>query len=285
MKDWNSETIRDLLIEAGRIALHHFNTPETQHKEDFSLVTVADHAVEAFLTDGLTDGDDAAVLGEETWADSRGRTVESILTGVTWIVDPIDGTSSYANRLPTWGISLGRMEEARLKDGALFLPRTGEMFITDGADVLYGQESRDPDAWSFEDLSALPPEDRPYTRTGMVSLPHEVAKGGRFDGTNPLQANGSAVYSMANLVLGSYLAYIARIRLWDVAGAVPILRRLRFHIQYGDGRELGDTVTDRDWHLDRGKKNLWKTRGPWYIASSQETVDYLKAHYHPDPRL
>ncbi|TVR65713.1 MAG: hypothetical protein EA427_17530 [Spirochaetaceae bacterium] len=284
MKEWQPETIRDLLLEAGRIALHHYQSPRTERKPDRSLVTVADHAIEAFLAERLPAGNDSTLLGEETVGIADEATIRSVRSGITWIVDPIDGTSSYANQLPTWGISLGRMEAGRFTDGALFLPRTGDLFLTSGKDVLYAQESRDPDSWRFDELSVLQVEERPYSPIGMVSLPHEVAKGGRFEGVNPLQANGSAVYSLANLVLGSYIAYIARIKLWDVAGAVPILKRLGFHIQYEDGRELGETVSERDWFLDPEEPRLWKSTGPWYIAGSQDTVDYLREHYHPDPR-
>jgi 3'-phosphoadenosine 5'-phosphosulfate (PAPS) 3'-phosphatase len=49
MIDWQVPVVRDLLLEAGRIALTHFESPQTEHKADQSLVTVADTAVEEHL--------------------------------------------------------------------------------------------------------------------------------------------------------------------------------------------------------------------------------------------
>lgn len=282
MINWKRETIVELIMKAGHIALDHFENPAAEQKPDQSLVTAADHAVEAFLGNHLLDGADATLLGEETVGVTDQQTIDSVLKGVTWIVDPIDGTASYANRLPTWGISLSRMEDGFLTDGALFLPRAGVLLVTDGDQVLYGEEASGPSQWSFRNLSPVSVTERPYTPMGMISLPREAARRGRFLGVNPLQANGSAVYTLAHLVLGSYLAYVARIRLWDVAGAIPILRRLRFLVQFPDGRSLHDTITERDWVLKPGDPRSWKSNGPLYIAGSQDTVDYLRAHYHRD---
>lgn len=283
MKTWDITEIIELVLEAGRIALHHFESPQTVQKPDRSLVTVADNAIEEFLTGHLAPDTETGVslLGEETVGVATAATIKNALSGLTWVVDPIDGTSSYANRLPTWGISLGRMEAGRITDGVLFLPRTGDLLITDGPAVLYQQGSRNPAAWRFDDLRPLEVPDRPYDPTGMVSLPHEIAQGGRFDGANPLQASGSAVYSVAQLVLGGYLAYVARIKLWDMAGSVPILRRLGFLIQFPNGRELGDVVTDQDWVLDPIDPRIWRSSEVWFIARNQDTIDYIRTHYHP----
>ncbi len=272
------------MLDAGRIALEHFTEPQTEHKPDNSLVTVADHAVEEFLTQKLVRDEPqdrtVTLVGEETVGVADEETIHATLNGVTWVVDPIDGTASYANKLPTWGVSLGRLEDGRFTDGALFLPRTGDLFITDGSDVLYEENPRDPGRWRFEALKALNIPERPYNPMGMLSFPHEIAYGGRYTGSNPFQANGSAVYSMAQLILGGYLAYVARIKLWDVAGSIPLLQRLGFLVQYPDGHLLGDSVTERDWVLEPGNHRIWRSRGTWMIARNRDTLEHLRDHYH-----
>jgi myo-inositol-1(or 4)-monophosphatase len=220
------------------------------------------------------------MLGEESADAWTQAGVDAALRGTTWIVDPIDGTAPYANQLPTWGVSVGLMEGGRLTNGALFLPRTGEMFITSGDTVLFHRGARNPEYWSFS-LDALPQNDRSYTSTGMVSLPQEIRHGGRFGGRNPIQSNGSAVYSVAKLIRGSYLCYIARIKLWDLAGSIPILDRLGFRMVFDDGHELSPEVSSRDWVLDAASPRLWKSAGLVFLAPDDETVTYMREHYQP----
>jgi myo-inositol-1(or 4)-monophosphatase len=280
MTDWNVHTIRDLLIEAGRIALHHYATPGTEHKHDASLVTVADHAVEAFLTGALVGDDDGALLiGEESVGGTTQAEVDAALTGTTWVVDPIDGTAPYANRLPTWGISIGLLRSGAYAEGALFLPRTGEIFITSGDDILFEESSADPDTWRFDNLSPMNRTPVPYVSTAMVSLPHEIVRSGRFSGRNPMQSIGSAVFSIAKLVQGSYVGCVTGLKLWDIAGAAPILRRMGHRIEFRDRRPLGDRVTDTDWITDASRRDLWKCRGNLFIAGTEEAMAYIHAHY------
>ncbi|SIQ57060.1 fructose-1,6-bisphosphatase [Alkalispirochaeta americana] len=286
---WKVEEIRDLMLEAGRIALSHFEAPETEHKADQSLVTAADREIEQFFTErlvapqknttsrGIAAG--ATLLGEETWEKLDQPTREKLFQGATWVVDPIDGTAPYANHLPSWGISLGLLLEGRFAEGAIFLPCTGELFLTRDGHVLYEQGPRDPQRWTFENLQPLETPERPYRPGGMVALPHEIARTTRFPGPNPIQVNGCAVYSLTNLFLGNYLAYIAKIRLWDVAGAIPMLRNLGFLVQFSDGRELSSSVTDQDWVLDPRDRNLWKSRGRLYTARSPETLEKIRQIY------
>ena len=89
--------------EAGLLALHHFRNRdslkwETKGPQDW--VSQADRAVEEQIRERLLklfpeDG----FLGEESGKhkiDSRG----------IWVVDPIDGTSSFLKRMPTWCVSI-----------------------------------------------------------------------------------------------------------------------------------------------------------------------------------
>ncbi|MFP4211889.1 MAG: inositol monophosphatase family protein [Alkalispirochaeta sp.] len=283
MTDWNVPEIRDLLVEAGKIALQYFHAPETVHKHDTSLVTAGDHAVEAFLTEALAPGTDGTFfIGEESVGGTSQEEVDAALAGRTWVVDPIDGTAPYANRLPNWGISIGLLDAGRFAEGALFLPRSGELFITSGDSVLYQETSSRPDTWIFDDLTALPRTDHPYVSTGMISLPREVIRNGRFTGKNPIQSVGSAVWVIAKLIQGSYIGVITGLKLWDMAGSAPILSRMGFIVEYADGHRLGEKVLPTDWITDASNPRLWKCRGNLFIAQSEETLRFLHKHYRSD---
>ena len=78
------------------------------HKSsDFDLLTVADTACERRLVELIEQafpGD--LILAEEG---SGSATSESGEDRFLWILDPIDGTTNFANRLPSWAISVGLM--------------------------------------------------------------------------------------------------------------------------------------------------------------------------------
>lgn len=50
-------------------------------------------------------------------------------SSVTWVVDPIDGTSNFANGLPTYGIMIGVLEDNKPIAGGIALPYFDETYI------------------------------------------------------------------------------------------------------------------------------------------------------------
>ncbi|WP_067197583.1 inositol monophosphatase family protein [Microbacterium sp. XT11] len=92
------------------------------------IVTDADREVEELIRGRLRDARPAdGFFGEE----SDAETGES---GVTWIVDPIDGTVNYAYGIPSYCVSIAAVEggtnpdEWRALAGAIFAPALGELF-------------------------------------------------------------------------------------------------------------------------------------------------------------
>ena len=92
------------------------------------IVTEADREVEALIRARLVaerPGD--GFLGEETDAE-RGT------SGITWVVDPIDGTVNYAYGIPAYAVSIAAVRGEPSPDqwealaGAVFSPPTGELF-------------------------------------------------------------------------------------------------------------------------------------------------------------
>lgn len=85
------------LAAADRITLRHLRGVKIGHKADGSEVTVADRGAERALRRHLAKAwPEDAVLGEE-----YGGTLER--SGRCWLLDPIDGTSSYVLGLPMFG--------------------------------------------------------------------------------------------------------------------------------------------------------------------------------------
>jgi histidinol phosphatase-like enzyme (inositol monophosphatase family) len=91
------------LADAARVAtLAHFRQPgltaDTKEIARFDPVTVADRASEAAMRDILARRrPQDAILGEE-FGSTPGT------SGLTWVLDPIDGTRGYLSGTPTWGV-------------------------------------------------------------------------------------------------------------------------------------------------------------------------------------
>jgi histidinol phosphatase-like enzyme (inositol monophosphatase family) len=85
---------------AGAVTLEHFGDVSVEFKGDGSEVTAADHAAEAHIRGAIQERfPDDGLLGEEgTSAEGR--------SGRRWIIDPIDGTRSFASGVPLYGILL-----------------------------------------------------------------------------------------------------------------------------------------------------------------------------------
>lgn len=116
------------LADAARPAtLAHFRDaallPDNKDAGGFDPVTVADRAAEQAMRAVLAEmRPDDAILGEEF-----GHTPGS--SGLTWVLDPIDGTRAYISGTSTWGVLIAVGDEAGPGLGVIDQPFIGERFF------------------------------------------------------------------------------------------------------------------------------------------------------------
>jgi myo-inositol-1(or 4)-monophosphatase len=115
------------LADAARAAiLPHFRaaTLGTENKltEGYDPVTIADRAAEQAMRGVLADmRPDDAILGEEFGSKSG-------TTGLTWVLDPIDGTRGFVSGTPTWGVLIAVGDDDGPQIGIIDQPYIGERF-------------------------------------------------------------------------------------------------------------------------------------------------------------
>ena len=126
--------LRTALIEvANRLAdaareptLRHFRTAlaaDSKETARFDPVTEADRASERAMREILAElRPQDAILGEEYGAKSG-------TSGLTWVLDPIDGTRGYLIGGPTWGVLISVADEQGPRLGIIDQPYIGERFI------------------------------------------------------------------------------------------------------------------------------------------------------------
>lgn len=117
------DTARSAARQAGDLIRQNFGqTQKVQHKGRIDLVTAVDQASEKLLRRLiLNDWPDHAILGEEEGA--SGRAGQPL-----WIVDPLDGTRSFAHGYPFVCVSIGLEIEGRLEVGVVYDPLRDELF-------------------------------------------------------------------------------------------------------------------------------------------------------------
>lgn len=113
---------------AGAAALKHFRDGRlvAENKAgggDFDPVTAGDREAEAAMR---------ALLGSERPDDGIfGEEYERVAgtSGLTWVLDPIDGTRAFISGLPTWGVLIALDDGQSGRIGVVDHPAMGERFI------------------------------------------------------------------------------------------------------------------------------------------------------------
>jgi myo-inositol-1(or 4)-monophosphatase len=208
---------------AGGVLL---STGTSSKSSPTDLVTEVDKASEALIVSSLLRArPDDGVLGEEG-SSRRGS------TGVTWVIDPLDGTINYLYGIEEFAVSIGATLEGRSIVGAVHNPMNGEMFAAgegEGAS-LNGHELR------------LRPSGRTLAEalvaTGFTYVAKDRADQARMlpvvlPAVRDIRRRGSAAIDICGVAAGRFDAfYEAWLRPWDRAAGEVIVR------------EAGATVTD-----------------------------------------
>ncbi len=116
----------ELADAARRIILPYFRTPLQADNKDpaaFDPVTIADREAEQAMRAILaTRRPDDAILGEE-FGTKPGT------SGLTWVLDPIDGTRAFISGAASWGVLIGVDDGTGPRLGIIDQPFLGERFI------------------------------------------------------------------------------------------------------------------------------------------------------------
>ncbi|MCP4709505.1 MAG: inositol monophosphatase [Planctomycetes bacterium] len=119
--------LRDIIIEAGRMALDfqgRLSVLDVQRKSVRELVTEADKAVEAYLvSEILKRYPDHGILGEEQG--------ERVGNEYRWLIDPIDGTTSFVHGQAYFGVSIGIEKAGEMVLGSVNFPAIDELYQAD----------------------------------------------------------------------------------------------------------------------------------------------------------
>ena len=120
---------------AGQSIVPHFRqsivVDEKPGRGYFDPVTVADRAAETVMRDHIhRNYPDHGIFGEE-------HGYEAGNTGLTWVLDPIDGTRAFITGMPLWGTLIALYDGCRPVIGIVDQPVLKERFIGNRMQALY----------------------------------------------------------------------------------------------------------------------------------------------------
>ncbi|CAD0186155.1 Inositol-1-monophosphatase [Ruegeria sp. THAF57] len=205
----------DAALEAGKIATRYTGSSARRwdKPDGAGPVTEADLAVNAMLERDLPAArPDYGWLSEET-EDSEDRLSKSRV----FIIDPIDGTRSFAEGSRTWAHSLAIAEDGKVTAAVIYLPRRDLLYaatkgqgatlngapirvsgVTDlqSAEILAAKPNLDARHW----LHGHPPE---FLRNYRPSLAYRLAlvAQGRFDGMLTLRPSWEWDIAAGDLII------------------------------------------------------------------------------------
>lgn len=217
---------RSIALEAGELAaLRRREGVEVAATKStvVDVVTEADREVERLITARLADArPDDGLLGEE------GASVQGT-SGLTWVVDPIDGTVNYLYGLPHYAVSIAVVEGDpdpltwTARAGCVVNPATGEVFTAEaGAGAFCGTRQMH--------VGEPVPLELALIATGFAyAAPTRAFQGGVVARLLPqvrdIRRQGTASLDLCFVADGRYDAYFERtLSPWDHAAGALIAR-------------------------------------------------------------
>lgn len=146
----HQETLKSFLdfainacLQAGKITLKYFQTDfSIQLKPDASPVTIADKEAEQKIRAMIEkEYPDHNIVGEEFGQKQQG-------SRFCWYIDPIDGTRSFVNGVPLFGVMLGLEVEGNCAVGVVHLPALDELVYAARGEGCYWDRKRARVRWT-----------------------------------------------------------------------------------------------------------------------------------------
>lgn len=214
---------RDIALRAGELVSRRRSegVSVAAHKSSpVDVVTLADRESEQLIRNALADArPDDGFLGEESGAE-RGT------SGLTWIVDPIDGTVNFLYGIPHYAVSIAVVEGEpdpqtwRALAGCVVNPASGEVFTATagGGAFLGGHAIRVADAVPLAQALVA----TGFAYASEVRAEQGALVSGLLPMVRDIRRQGTASLDLCFVASGRYNAYFERtLSPWDhAAGAL-----------------------------------------------------------------
>ena len=203
---------------ARQEAMPRFLRVRRELKDDGTLFSEADLAVQRALVDRLLEIRQAPIIGEEMTAAEQQAAWDADADGL-WCIDPIDGTTNFINGLPLFAISVAWLCGGKARLGVTYNPVTDEMFYARDGGGAYLNGQRLPLRTSTHEIS------RGVANIDFKRTPKAIADRIALDPPFYSQRNlGTSTLEWCYLAAGRLDLFVhGGQRLWDYAAGRVML--------------------------------------------------------------
>jgi myo-inositol-1(or 4)-monophosphatase len=211
------QTAIEVTHRAGKVIAERFSAQRNVTVKGYrDIVTDVDIAAESIIIDLIGERfPDHAILSEEAGGAAIGA-------GLTWVIDPLDGTTNYAHRIPFSCTSVGVLEDGEPLVGAIYDPLRDQTFAAErgkGA-TLNGERIHASQAsplshtmlaldWGHSDAARM---------QALDLLIHAAPRCGT------VRALGSAALALAYVATGWLDGYLnPALKPWDIAAGMLLI--------------------------------------------------------------
>ncbi len=264
----------DFVREAGALALAYISDSSPGLKSDQTIITRADREISALCRQKL-----AAFLNDPTHIlvdeedPQMGKYLDQSLLGKAkfiWSVDPIDGTRIYANRMPTFGISLGLLKDLKPWLGVVYFPVLDELFFCNGSEAFFVSRP----FTSKEQKTKIVPIDEPIGPQSIFFCNDTFFQKFNWgDRDFHIMIHACAVLNLCWPSIGRGMGCFLRSHLWDFAGSWPIMRAAGLSFR---SVKTGKCLEQIDVSLFEMGQKSWELK-EYYLVSSERNYPIIKS--------
>jgi myo-inositol-1(or 4)-monophosphatase len=240
---------------AGQYALEHINYTKTIAKSDTELVTDADTRCQQIIIDTIMQNCPGhGIVAEEGKPGAIFKQPPRDDADIWWVIDPIDGTNNYSQRIMNFAVSIGIIHQGKPVLGVVFEPSTDSMFTAAGDappqynDVRIEVNNKDINLFETIGIESVFTDGVPPWITYLMK-------------TLRCRGLGTTAMHLAYVAKGSFLAAaVQKPKLWDIAAGAFLVQ------------SAGGIVTDWKgnpiWPVDMNKYN----GGPFNTLAANKKV-------------
>jgi myo-inositol-1(or 4)-monophosphatase len=184
------------------------------------FVTQVDRDSEAIITETLLSRfPDSTVVGEEL-----APGMENIQRGLSWVVDPLDGTTNFLHSYPVYAVSVAALQGGQLMAGVVLDVHRDHVYTASAGGGAWFCENRLNVSSIAEPRNALIGTGFPFK--GLDLLPSYLRQlGDILQCTSGIRRAGSAALDLVDVALGRFDGFWElSLAPWDVAAGTLLVR-------------------------------------------------------------